>query len=370
MVDWPSNNVAPVPAFLAPADPAAAARALAKASEQLEDIFRTAPRKIMKNPRAGVGRLFPLAPLADCLVGFMLPQIPGIHEPSCFGVPMMIGGESTNEFVVPSGWFIRQECNRSVDEPFQSHASCTNGNQSFNLGQRVWSYALFGERHSAWFQNNGLNGLGTPENPAYWWQAARRYEHPDSTVTTFPHYETSITYSWATRARHKPAQKVTGAGRSRTIVSQTGLTIPRRPPATKRERHSKQSWGPGAFPFRFMLEGTLEGCDMAEQVNSALPVGLRDTSGTCAGQMGAIWEHWVAINWNVALMRIVDNEIEDRFYGAFGKMTKAEARAVGRPAGLRPKPLGTGPEQPFPRIEGAGVRKARNGGWTPCVFCV
>lgn len=346
MVDYPSNRVVPVPAFVAPHDPAAIARGLADAAKQLEDIFKPAKRlpSLLKKP--AIGRLFPLAPLADCLVGFLLPQIPGIHEPTCFGIPMMVGGESTNEFVIPAGWFLELNCNRSPDEPFESHANCQTGNQSFNLSQRKWSYALFGDRYSAWFQDNGPNGIGD----AHWYQVARRYRHPNSGVTTFPHYETSVNHTWVTKTRLKPSMKVTGAGRARVTYRRTGLTFARRPGA-RGEKAGKNSAGPGVVPFlRATLEHVVEGMDALEAVHKALPEDCQRPA-TSATMVGAIVNCFDQLDWGEAIENLVDEKIEDWFFGQYGKLAKAGAIKRGSPRSLSVRP------------------STKYGGWSPCLFC-
>lgn len=340
MVDWPSN-AAPVPAFVAPGG--GTADALADAARMLDDLFKphppgdpTKPRKLARRP-SRFPRGFLLSPLVDCGLGFLLPPV-GLSTP-CLGSPELAG--ASESFVVPPGWSLSSHCAgynlRHIT--MQRLGSCGPSAWFADNGTRG-PFAANGVWNVSWFQKHSV---GASYHLSY------RYYDGSSSLpkpTVWPDWQWD--YKWRSSASPKPALVARGNG----VVSRRppGLTTARRPPKPQ-EKHVKRGWGAGAFPGRAILEGALEGCEMVAEVHRTLPRGLQDTSGTCAGQMGALWDHPESVDWGEALENLIDNEIEDHFFGIAGELTKKEAQALGRPRGMNVRPA-TG-----------------HGGWSPCLFC-
>lgn len=354
MVDYPSN-AAPVLAFVGPAAPAAAHRAALAASRALDELFNAKPR----NPTLPPGRWFitPLDALVGCAVSPLLPPVWGVDDPCPLSVTTLEETSSFND----AGWTLQACRGRPGAYAFHNAKLCSSAvASSMPLSQVNWT---------PWFLYPNIwrvrtfDGTQPGINPGEIYMFRYHgYEKRQSTMPTdSPRWETEtvINYSRPSPISGnplKPAMKVTGAGKIR--VRKPALTTKRaKPKRGQREAGKRQPWVAGAFPFRWLLEGGFEGLDTLRAIHDALPPHLR-----CNGAIGspvvtgvcmadAVLNNLDSVDWSEALENLVDNEIEDRFYGMFGQMTKREALANGRARGLQAKP------------------SLRYGGWTPCVFC-
>lgn len=353
MVDYPTNRAGPVLAFAPPVSPEQAQRALQEVSKALDDLWNPKPRKQRLGPRQlSRGRL---RDPRSMLLGLITSWAQEFYVDNL--MPLGLGAEE----LLSNGWTL-------VADNCELQKSCCVGcNGTVNKANRYTSLAQYNHNCCARTpQGNELVPGATVSNQAVSVDIGRRqgplnyvawqywFERPANQGTALvPNWGTPL--RWGSQPRLRAAAKQTGGGKVRT--RDPGLTTKRARPKRGEKEAPKQRWGAGAFPFRWLLEGAFEGLDVLEALHDALPRHLRCNGAigsavhTGACMLDALLNNLDSVDWSEALENLVDNEIEDRFFGTFGNMTKREAQINGRPRGLQVKP------------------SLKYGGWTPCLFC-
>lgn len=80
--------------------------------------------------------------------------------------------------------------------------------------------------------------------------------------------------------------------------------------------------------MRHALNAATEGADLVEAIWEAIPYKdrMRYHEGkkhpTPQAMASAIYDMWDKVDWNEALWNVIENEAEDRLFGAFGNAAK------------------------------------------------